>query len=474
MTAASEPTTDVRREASRVNWTLASLALTMLLSSLGTSIANVGLPTLARVFDASTASVQWVVLAYLLAVTSLVVSAGRLGDLFGRRRLLLAGIALFTLASTLCGSVEDLVSLIAARTAQGAGAALMMALALAAVGANAGPGRVGRAMGLLGTVSAIGTALGPTLGGWLIADFGWSALFFVNLPLGVIAFALVWRLLPPDLPSTPARFDGTGALLLTLALVAYALAMTWGGGHIGAARVALLVAAVWIGFGFIRHEASTRSPLLQPELLRNRLIRRGFASGALAATVAMTTLVVGPFYLSGALHLDATGTGLAMSAGPLVAAIAGVPAGRSVDRWGAERMIVVGLVAMALGASALAAVATTTGVPGYVVPLMLLTTGFATFQVANNSAVLGAADSAQRGVVSGLLNLSRNLGLVTGASAMGTVFAAGESIVSGTRMTFALAAALIAVALVICILPARVPPTRLQQTSAPAAVSRSP
>ena len=144
MTAASEPTTDVRREASRVNWTLASLALTMLLSSLGTSIANVGLPTLARVFDASTASVQWVVLAYLLAVTSLVVSAGRLGDLFGRRRLLLAGIALFTLASTLCGSVEDLVSLIAARTAQGAGAALMMALALAAVGANAGRGRVGR------------------------------------------------------------------------------------------------------------------------------------------------------------------------------------------------------------------------------------------------------------------------------------------------------------------------------------------
>ena len=150
-------------------WALASLSLPMLLSTLGISIANVGLPTLAQAFGASFQQVQWVVLAYLLAITTLVVSAGRLGDIIGRRRLLLAGLSLFTLASVLCGFAPTLWLLVAARAAQGLGAAVMMALAMALVGETVPKARTGSAMGLLGTMSAVGTALGPTLGGVLIA-----------------------------------------------------------------------------------------------------------------------------------------------------------------------------------------------------------------------------------------------------------------------------------------------------------------
>ena len=139
---------------------LASLSLSVLLSSLGTSSANVALPNLAQVFDASFQEVQWIVLAYLLAITTLIVSVGRLGDITGRRRLLLAGIFLFTLASGLCALAPTLWLLIAARALQGLGAAIMMALTVAFVGVTVPKAKTGSAMGLLGTMSAIGTALG--------------------------------------------------------------------------------------------------------------------------------------------------------------------------------------------------------------------------------------------------------------------------------------------------------------------------
>jgi MFS family permease len=148
---------------------LAGLSLCMLLSSLGTSVANVALPTLAQTFGASFQAVQWVVLAYLLAVTTAIVGAGRLGDLVGRRRLLLTGIAVFTSASMLCGLAPSLGALIAARAAQGLGAAVMMALAMAFVSETVPQARVGSAMGVLGAMSAVGTALGPSAGGVLLA-----------------------------------------------------------------------------------------------------------------------------------------------------------------------------------------------------------------------------------------------------------------------------------------------------------------
>ena len=166
---------------------LAALSLVMLLPSLGTSITNAALPTLASSFDATMAEVQWVVIAYLLSVTSLIVSAGRLGDLVGRGRLLLAGMTLFSVASAICALSPSLSILIAARAVQGVGGAVMMTLTVAMVGDLVPKDRTGSAMGLLGTVSAVGTALGPTLGGVLIAESGWASVFVVLAGLGVVA-----------------------------------------------------------------------------------------------------------------------------------------------------------------------------------------------------------------------------------------------------------------------------------------------
>jgi EmrB/QacA subfamily drug resistance transporter len=446
-----------------VRWALASLSLAMLLSSLGTSIANVALPTLAQAFAASFQEVQWIVLAYLLASTTLIVSVGRLGDIAGRRRLLLAGVVLFTAASVLSGVAPTLWLLIAARAVQGLGAAIMMALSMAFAGEIVPKARTGSAMGLLGTMSAVGTALGPSLGGILIAGPGWRAIFLVNVPLGILAFVLAVRALPADRarPKTERPgFDSRGTLLLALTLAAYALAMTIGRGRFGPLNAALLLAAA-LGAGvFVLAQARTASPLIRLALFRDPALRASLAMSALVSTVLMATLVVGPFYLSRGLGLGAAAAGLVLSAGPVVVALTGVPAGRMADRFGAERMTLAGLIGIASGSFILSLLPATLGIPGYVVPIVVITTGYALFQTANNTAVMTDVPPDQRGVVSGLLNLSRNLGLITGASVMGAVFALAsattdittaqpEAVAAGMRITFAAAGGLIVVALVI-------------------------
>lgn len=446
-----------------LRWALAALSLSMLLSSLGTSIANVALPTLAAAFSASFQQVQWIVLAYLLAITTVIVSAGRLGDMVGRRRLLMAGLAVFSAASLLCGLAPALWLMILARAVQGFGAAVMMALTMAFVGETVPRERTGSAMGLLGTMSAVGTALGPTLGGLLIAVAGWRAIFLLNVPLGLLAIVLAWRFLPADqarTAGTRARFDHPGTLLLAVALAAYALALTLRRGQMGPLNLALLC----LGFGaagqFLRVESRAAFPLMPLSLFRSPVASGGFAMSALVTTVVMTTLVVGPFYLAGALGLDAAGVGMAMSAGPIVSALAGVPSGRLVDRFGAHRMAQAGLAAMLCGCAALALFAPGRGVAAYVTPLVLTTAGYALFQAANNTAVMSDSGPEQKGVIGGMLSLSRNLGLITGASLMGAVFAleaatgnmagAGASeLVAGMQLAFAVAAVLIGIALAI-------------------------
>ncbi|QEX17977.1 MFS transporter [Hypericibacter terrae] len=458
-----EAAADGTQRTSSVRWALAGLSLSMLLASLGTSIANVGLPTLAQAFGVSFQAVQWIVLAYLLAITTLIVSVGRLGDIAGRRRLLLAGIALYTAASALCGVAPALWLLIGARAAQGLGAAIMMALTIAFVGETVPKARTGSAMGLLGTMSAVGTALGPSLGGVLIAGFGWRAIFFVSVPLGLLTLLLAYRHLPLDRhdPKTDRPgFDSLGTLLLALALAAYGLAMTLGRGHFGPLNIALLLAALLGAAFFLLVEARVPSPLIRLAAFRDALLSGSLAMNLLVSAVMMATLVVGPFYLSRSLGLEAAIVGIVMSIGPAISTVSGIPAGRLVDRLGAPVMVMVGLVAMAAGSLALSLLPALFGVAGYVAAIAVLTPGYQLFQAANNTAVMADVHADQRGVISGLLSLSRNLGLITGASAMGALFAiasaatdiataAPEAVATGMRITFAVAAALIVGAIAI-------------------------
>ena len=386
-------------------WVTAALALSALLASLGTSIANIALPTLAQAFAAPFAEVQAVVVAYLAALTISVVVAGRLGDRFGLRRVLLAGLGIFAAASFFCALAPSLHLLIAARIAQGVGAAILMTLAMALMREVASEARVGRAMGLLGTISALGTALGPSLGGLLLPLTGWRGIFAVQVPMALLAWALAVFLLPRDVV-----------------------------------------------------KPKSKAPTLLAVLDRHLL--PGLAINFVVAAVMMTTLVVGPFFLGMALGFQPAGVGLVMTVGPVISILGGVPAGRLVDGWGSGRVLTLGLALLCAGAFLLALLPGLADVAGYVLAIAVLTPGYQLFQAANNTQVLADIAKEQRGTVSGLLSLSRNAGLIAGASLMGAVFAFGvgradmaaasaDAISGGMRLTFLVAGGLMTLAMLL-------------------------
>jgi MFS family permease len=238
--------------------------------------------------------------------------------------------------------------------------------------------------------------------------------------------------------------------------------MTAGRGHFGALNEGLLLAAA-CGIGlFVRAETKAPSPLIRLALFRNPLLSASLAMSAIVATVIMSTLVVGPFYLSRALGLEPVRVGLILSIGPVISAVSGVLAGRIVDRFGAPVMVMVGLAEMAAGALALALLPGLFGLAGYIAAIAILSPGYQLFQAANGTVIMADVDPGQRGVISGMLSLSRNLGLITGAAVMGAVFAAAaattdvttaspDAVATGMRVTFIVAAVLILAALALAI-----------------------
>lgn len=403
---------------------LAVLAGSMLVGSLGISLATVALPALARSFAAPLQSVQWVIIAYLVAVTASIVVVGRLGDLIGQARVLILGLALFATASLACALAPTLSSLIAARMFQGLGGAVLMALPISMIRTVVTAERTGAAMGLLGTMSAVGTALGPSLGGLTIDHYGWSAGFVAVGVLAVILLALAVAVFARQRrieTAAAGAIDWLGSLFLALALSAYALSMTTGAGAFDA-KVFLPITAGLVAL-FVWRQMTTATPLVPVALLGNSRIGLSLAMNLLVTTVMMATLVVGPYMLALGLGLGDSSIGLVMAVGPLTSALSGVPAGRLTDRYGAPRMLPFGLLQIIIGLVALAILPRLLGVWGYVLALVLLTPGFQIFLAANNTVTMQTVADDQRGVLSGLLGLSRNLGFVTGASAMSGLFA---------------------------------------------------
>lgn len=409
---------------SRPGFALAALAGATLLAAMGSSIATVALPSLAAAFPATVGELQWVVLAYLLTMTVTIVAAGRLGDLHGHRRLLILGLALFTAASLAATASPNLWLLFAARAVQGVGGAVLMAMPMSIARSTVAADRTGAVMGLLGSMSAIGTALGPSIGGFLMARFGWQAAFMLLAAGGLGATALAVAALPAMAAAgTRQRMDWAGTILLTIGLSLYAVVAAGVLGLSGWSFGLLLLGLLTLGL-FVTSQRRAESPLVPMALLGHRVIGMGLAANLLMGAVMMATLVVGALFLSFGLGLDESRTGLVMAVGPVVAALAGIPSGRLSDRLGYHRAMVLGLAEIAVGAACLATLPMWWGTAGYIAALIVLTPGFQLFLAANNAAVMRAAPEGQRGMVSGLLGLSRNLGLLTGASAMATLFAA--------------------------------------------------
>lgn len=441
---------------------VASLALTMLLASLGVSIPNIALPSISKYFGAAFSQTQLIIIGYLLAITVLIVAAGKIGDLFGRKRIFLIGIALFSVAALAAGFAFSLWVIVFARIIQGLGAAILMSMSIALISDSVPKEKIGIVMGLMGTMSAVGTASGPLIGGILINTYGWRSVFFLMSAIGILSFLMVKRFVT-DKPErdifAERKIDFLGIFVLGFALTSYSLGVSINGGHFTETNWTLLAVALISIFSFIKVEKESQNPLLRLDLF-NQTLSSNLSMNIIVSTIMMSTLIVGPFYLSKGLELTPVMIGVVMSVGPLLSILTGIPAGKAVDLVGAKSMTKIGLLLMVFGTTALIFLPEVFGLYGYVSSILILSPGYQLFQASNNTAIMEKVSEKERGVVSGLLSLSRNIGLISGASVMGSIFsfatgaaeistASAGALSNGMKSTFFLATILLLIAVTI-------------------------
>jgi EmrB/QacA subfamily drug resistance transporter len=429
--------------------------------TLDASIVNVALPTLAQAFNASLAAVQWVPLAYLLVITTLVMGAARLGDVHGRKRAYLSGMVLFIAASALCGLAPGVGWLIAFRALQGLGGVFISALGGAIIAQIFPPQERGRALGVIASCVTLGVALGPSVGALIIDLAGWRWMFLVNIPVGIGAMSIVARVVP-DFAPTPSRlpFDWLGTLLVATALASFALALTFGqrqGFGSGLPLVLFAVAVVAL-LAFLVTETRVDGPILDLKLFVNPPFSAGLAMGCLAFTVLGAISFTLPFFLQLGLGLPIATVGLLMAISPVIGGIMGPIGGALSDRFGPRWGAVLGLALMTLGCVLLTALDDTASILRFALSVAPIGLGMGFFNSANNSAVLNAVPRERLGIASGLLSLARTLGQSTGvpvAASLLVIFALGQagtvdhaalldlpppSLVRGTSWAFAAAA----------------------------------
>lgn len=401
-----------------------ALILATVVAGLGTSIANVVLPDAAEYFGVQSSHVQWSTMAYLLAVALLIVPIGKIADAIGRVRVLLYGIALFSVAALVAGAASSLTVLIVGRAFQGAGGAAMTALTVALIRQSVPAHQVGRAMGTMGSSMAAGMALGPAFGGFLVSQYGWRAVFFAMAVLGLLSglgvLADIARFREPGLVRKPIRMDWAGLALLGITAGAYAMALT--GPVSGPLRVVFLVLTVGGAVAFVIVERAVVEPLIDFRELVSLKVLPEFGLALLGALIMMVFTVVPPFFLVEGLDLTSSSMGLVMAIAPVLGMLAGVPAGGLVDRFGSKRVTGVGLGLMALASVFLATLPLVWAVVGFVCGAVFLTPGNQLFMAANNTSVMRRAPSQHQGRIAGMLNLSRNLGSVAGTATGSVVY----------------------------------------------------
>jgi len=407
---------------------LLSVGLGTFMSALDASVVNTVLPVIREAFHAPVETIQWVVTTYLLVMGGLLLTFGRLGDLRGHKRLYLSGFAVFLPASVLCGIAPTEGTLIAARVLQGVGAAIIVSNAPAILIGSVHPSRLGKALGLQAAMTSLGLALGPSLGGWLTDLLGWRVIFFINLPVGAVAFLLAFRHIAEDrhAPYRMEPFDGIGAALFLGAFFGLQFALSrgnaWGWGS--AATVSVIAGSAALGCLFVHRETAVTSPMVDLSLFRSRLFSIAVGSALVNYVCVASILFLVPFYLIQGRGLSAAKAGILMTAQFLAMSLTAPVSGMISDRVGSRVPATAGMALVAGGLFLLSAM--NRGTPLHLVAINLTVTGVgvAIFVTPNNSAMLGAAPTGRKGIASGILATSRLLGMATGVSIAGAILVA--------------------------------------------------
>lgn len=410
---------------SRKWYAMATVAMGIFLATIDASIVNVALPTLVRQLNTDFPTVQWVVLSYMLTVTTLLLSVGRLADMIGKKSIYTAGIVIFTVSSALCGLSWNVAWLIAFRVLQAVGAAMTMALGTAIITESFPPSERGKALGVVGSVVSIGVIAGPALGGILLYHFSWHWIFFVNVPVGIVGTFIAVRFLADIKPEAKdQRFDYPGALTLFVFLISLLLSLTMGQrvGFLATPIIVLMVVAVVFLVMFVVIEWKTSQPMIDLALFQRRELSTGLFMGLLTFVAVTGSILLMPFYLENIQGYNTFQVGMLMAVVPVMLGVSAPISGILSDRIGTHALVTIGLALLITSCLLLRMLDEHTPWFVYVLYNLPIGLGAGIFQSPNNSAIMGSAPRGQLGIVSGMLSISRVFGQTMGHASMGALW----------------------------------------------------
>ncbi len=431
---------------------LIAIGMGSLMSAMDGSIVNTILPVLRTTFQSNVAAIEWVVIVYLLVLSGLLLTFGRLGDLRGHKSVYVWGFVIFIAGSALSGAAWSAGTLILFRGMQAVGGAMLASNSPAIVTGAFPPNQRGRAFGLVAMLTYLGLTIGPSLGGWLTQAFGWRTVFYINVPVGLLALALSLFFVPRGAPAERAQqFDLPGALLFLAGLTALMLGLNMGSewGWLSLAVLGLLAGALILLFVFVQIERRSPAPMLDLSLFRLRLFSTSTLSAVLNYICVYSITFLMPFYLIQGRGLNPAQAGLLLSVQPVLMAIVAPVSGALSDRLGSRLPGMLGMAIMAAGLLMLSSQGAATGMWLSAAGLAVTGLGTGIFISPNTSALMGAAPRTRQGIASGVLATARNFGMVLGIGLAGAIFTThlaqntADALYRGIGMGF-LAAAIVA------------------------------
>jgi EmrB/QacA subfamily drug resistance transporter len=414
------------------------IALGSFMAGLDATIVNIALPDIAKFFHVSTVAVSWVLNAYLIILVSLLLAASRLGDMKGYRTIFLGGFALFTAGSVLCGLSPALDILILSRMVQAVGGAVIAALGAVMVTTYLSASLRGQALGIVAMFTMLGAALGPVVGGFLTSAFSWQYIFFVNLPVGIVAILLGMRILPQRDPVAPgAKLDYPGVFMVFVALGTLIVGLTSVQGSNALLGMAALVISAVFWILFIVRERRAAEPLVNMSLFANRAYSLQNLNVMLIQMAMAGVMVIMPFYLEIVKKIPTDNAGAILLALPVGMILTAPPAGKISDVIGTKKPIIAGFFVCTVALFLLSTISPATSVGHIVIYLFLLGAGTGVAFSPLNSAVMGECESKDRGSTSGLVKMMTNLGSSLGVACVMLVatVAAGPRLAEYTAHT---------------------------------------
>ena len=413
-----------RTDSRRKWWTLAVVGSGSFMAALDGSVVNVALPIIGRETQAAVSSLEWIILVYYIVISASLLVFGRLADIHGKRAIYMAGQLGFVLGSLCCGLSGSIGILIASRAIQAVGAAMIFALSPSILISAFPANERGRALGLQATLTYLGLAVGPGLGGFLTQHFGWPSIFYINLPIGLGMWFMAWKTLHPDGKGAEQPFDPVGALSMAVALVALLLVLSKGGelgwGHPLIAGLAAL--ALGAGGALIWTERRCAHPALDLELFRDRRFTASVLAAYLCYVSMASVSFLLPFYLLAAAGYSASRAGLVLMSVPLAMMTVTGPSGVFSDKIGVRLPATLGMALMAAGLFLLGGLRLEHGAGHVAACLAVVGVGAGLFTAPNNSAIMGSVPKNRQGVTGALLAAARTVGFATGVAIAGLIY----------------------------------------------------